>query len=125
MDQYGLTKDDKLFGMLCHLSSLAGFIIPMGNILGPLIVWLLKKDSSAFVNDQGKEALNFQISLLVYGIAGSIICAILMLVIIGFVLIILLGVGLGLLWLISTIIASVRANEGQTYRYPLTIRFIS
>lgn len=125
MDQYGLTKDDKLFGMLCHLSSFSTILIPMGFILGPLIIWLIKKDSSAFVNDQGKEALNFQISMIVYGIAGSIICAILMLVVIGFILLILLWIGIGLLWLIMTIIASVRAYEGQTFRYPITIRFIS
>jgi uncharacterized Tic20 family protein len=111
-----ITKEDRTFGMLCHLLSLSGFIIPLGNILGPLVIWLIKKDQSAFVNDQGKESLNFQISIFIY----AIISAILIIVLIG----ILTSIAVGLFWLIFTIIASVRANEGQYYRYPLTIRFV-
>ncbi len=111
-----LTKDDKTFGMLCHLLSLSGFIIPMGTILGPLIIWLIKKDQSEFVNDQGKEALNFQISIFIYGIISFI----LIFVVIGIVT----SIALGIFWLVMTIIASIRANEGQYYRYPLTIRFV-
>jgi uncharacterized protein len=111
-----ITKEDRTFGMLCHLLSLSGFIIPLGNIIGPLVIWLIKKDQSAFVNDQGKESLNFQISIFIY----AIISAILIIVLIG----ILTSIAVGLFWLIFTIIASVRANEGQYYRYPLTIRFV-
>lgn len=115
-DQFGLTKEEKTFGMLCHLISFVGFIIPLGNVLGPLIIWLVKKDQSAFVNDQGKESLNFQISLFIYGIVSFI----LIFVVIG----ILTSIALGIFWLVMVIIASIRANEGQTYRYPLTIRFL-
>src|SRR3954467_5501803 len=53
--------DAKMWGMLAHLSSLAGLVIPFGNFIGPLVVWLMKKDQQPFVNDQGKESLNFQI----------------------------------------------------------------
>src|SRR5688572_25430917 len=55
-------SDARMFGMLAHISSLAGFIIPFGNIIGPLVIWMMKKDQHPFVNDQGKESLNFQIT---------------------------------------------------------------
>lgn len=116
MEHNGLTKDDKTFGMLCHLTALVGCIIPLGNILGPLVIWLIKKDQSAFVNDQGKESLNFQISIAIYGIVS----AILIIVLIG----ILTSIVIGIFWLIMVIMASVKANDGIAYRYPLTIRFL-
>jgi uncharacterized protein len=109
-------KRARTWGMLCHLSSLAGFIIPFGHLLGPLIIWLIKKDEYPFVDDQGKESLNFQLTLTLYTIISSILCIIL----IGFVLLLVLL----LAELILVIIASVKANQGETYRYPLTIRFI-
>ena len=110
------TKDDRTWALLAHLSALAGYVIPFGNIVGPLIVWLIKKDQSWFVNDQGKEALNFQISVTIY----LIISAILVFVVVGIVLVIAVAVGA----LILVIVAAVRANEGVSYRYPLTMRFI-
>ena len=71
MDQ----KDARTWGMLCHLTALSALLgVPMGSILGPLIVWLIKKNESPFVDDQGKESLNFQISFLIYYfIAGLLI----------------------------------------------------
>lgn len=111
-----LDKDTKLWGMLCHLSALLMFVIPFGNIIGPLVVWMLKKDVSPFVNDQGKESLNFQISMTIYIFAAIV----LMLVAIGIVLIVILGI----LELILIIVASVQANDGKAYRYPLTVRLI-
>ena len=110
-------KDEKTWGMLCHLSALAGFIIPFGNVIGPLIVWLLKRDEYAFVNDQGKEALNFQISILLYLIIGGL----LVILVIGFFVLI----AVGIFSLIMTIMATIKANEGVAFRYPLSIRFIS
>ncbi|HOP80874.1 MAG TPA: DUF4870 domain-containing protein [Armatimonadota bacterium] len=111
------SSDERLWGMLCHLSALAILIIPyIGAVIGPLVVWLLKKDQYPFVDDQGKESLNFQISILIY----STISAILAIVLIGFVLLFILLV----LDIILVIVASVAANEGRAYRYPLTIRFI-
>lgn len=103
--------------MLCHLSALAGFIIPLGNIIGPLVIWMLKKDDYPIVDDQGKESLNFQISMTIY----IIVSIVLIIVLIGIALLILLGI----FELIVIIIASIKANEGVKYRYPLTIRFIS
>ena len=111
------TKDERTWAMLCHLSTLAGFIIPFGNIIGPLVLWLIKKDEFPLVNDQGKEAVNFQISMTIYIIASIILIFLL----VGIPLLI----GLGLFDLIVTVIAAIKANEGARYRYPLCIRFVS
>jgi len=110
-------KDEKMWGMLCHLSALAGFVIPFGNIIGPLVIWMLKKDEFPHVNDQGKESLNFQISLMIYIIAA----AILIIIAVGILLLIFLAV----YGLVMIIIASLKANEGVKYRYPFTIRLIN
>ena len=110
-------KDEKMWGMLCHLSALAGFVIPFGNIIAPLVIWILKKEEFPLVDDQGKEALNFQISLTIYFIAG----AILLIVGIGFVILPIVAV----FGLIMIIIASIKANDGEKYRYPITIRLIN
>lgn len=111
-------QEQRTWGMFTHLSALiAQFLLPgLGPIIGPLIIWLIKKDTMPFVDDQGKEAINFNISIFIYGI----ICGLLWLVLIGMVLLPLLGI----FWLIFTIVASVKAYEGVAYRYPLTIRFL-
>ena len=110
-------KDENLWGMLCHLSALAGFVIPFGNIIAPLIIWILKKDEFPHVDDQGKESLNFQISITIYFIIGVI----LVFVAIGIVILPLIA----LFALIMIIIASIKANDGVKYRYPLTIRLVN
>lgn len=109
-------KDERMWGMLCHISALAGFVIPFGNIIGPLIVYSMKKDQYAFVADQGKESLNFQISVLIYTLASVL----LIFALVGFLFIIFVP----LLALILTVVAAVRANDGEYYRYPLCIHFI-
>ena len=108
----------RMWGMLCHLSALVGFIgVPFGNIIGPLVVWLIKKDQYAFVHDQGRESLNFQISMTIY----TVIAGILAFLLIGIPALLVLPI----IDLILVIIAAVQANSGQAYRYPATIRFIS
>ena len=111
-------QQERTWAMLCHLSALAFFVLPsFGNLIGPLVVWLVKKDSSPFVDDQGKEAVNFQISCLIYGIVVSVLC---------FVLIgIPLAIALFIFWLVEVIVASVSASNGIAHRYPLSIRFIA
>jgi uncharacterized Tic20 family protein len=111
------SQDEKTWGMLAHLSALAGFVIPFGSVLGPLIVWLMKKDEMPFVDDQGKESLNFQITIAI----GIVICIILFVVLVGFVLLPLLG----LFALIMIIMAALEANKGKRYRYPFALRLIS
>src|SRR4028119_1459861 len=110
-------KQSRMWGMLCHLSALAGLVIPFGNVLGPLIVWLTKKNDFPFVDDQGKESLNFQISLTIY----VAVAAMLALLLIGIPLLIALGIG----GLILTVVGAVNANDGKAYRYPMTIRFLN
>ena len=109
--------DERMWAMFCHLSALVGYVFPFGNIIAPLIIWVLKKDEFPLVNDQGKEAINFQISMTIYIIAAII----LIILVIGIPLLILLG----LFDLLMIIIASIKANEGTEYRYPLTIRFLN
>jgi len=110
------SSDERMWAMFCHLSALSGFVIPFGNVIAPLIIWILKKEEYPLVNDQGKEAINFQISMTIYIIASVI----LIIIVIGIPLLIMLG----LFELIVIVIASIKANEGVNYRYPLTIRFL-
>lgn len=102
--------------MLCHLSALSGFIIPFGSLLGPLVVWQIKKNQYPIVDDQGKEALNFQITVTL----AAIVSAILIVLLIGIFLLIAVGIAS----LVFTIIAAIKANNGETYRYPFTLRLI-
>lgn len=112
-----VSQDEKTWGMLAHLSALGGFIIPFGSVLGPLIVWLLKKDEMPFVDQQGKEALNFQITMAI----GFVVCVLLMFVLIG----IPLFFALMIYALIMTIIATIEANKGKHYQYPFALRLIT
>jgi uncharacterized Tic20 family protein len=111
-----ISQDDKTMGMFCHLAAFAGFIIPLGSVIGPLVIWLLKKDQSEYVDYHGKESLNFQITMLI----ALLISFILIFVVIGFFLLI----GLAIFNLVIIIIASVKANDGERYQYPFSFRFI-
>jgi len=110
------TQDERTWGMLAHLTAFSGFLIPFGNIIAPLIVWLVKRDQSQFVADQGKESLNFNITVLLAGV----VCWALVYVLIG----ILLGVALFFYWLAMIIVAGIKASEGIRYRHPFTLRLI-
>jgi hypothetical protein len=103
--------------MLCHLAGFAGLVgIPFGNILGPLVVWLVKKQESPYVDHHGREALNFQISATIY----ALICFALVFVVIGLLLL----PALAIFWLVVMVIAAIRASEGVIYRYPMTLRML-
>jgi uncharacterized Tic20 family protein len=107
----------RTWNILCHASALLGvfFHFP-GHILGPLVVWLAKRDDSPEIDAHGKESLNFQISMLLYNAIAVVFC----LVLIGFLL-------LPILWVLNAvfvIVASIQASDGKFYRYPMTIRFI-
>jgi uncharacterized Tic20 family protein len=112
-----ISKDARTWAMFCHLGGLAALIqIPFAGIIAPLVIWLLKKDEDPFINENGKEAVNFQITIAI-------------MVAISFVLFL---VFIGILTLIATaiynlvfiIIAAIKTNEGQHYRYPFAFRFI-
>ena len=111
------TQSQYTMGMLCHLLSLVQLLgVPLGNILGPLIIWLIKRDEDPFADACGKESLNFQISMTIY----LIVSAILVFVVVGIFMIMVLMV----VNIVYTIIAAIKASEGTLYEYPFTIRFI-
>lgn len=109
--------NEKQWVLLSHLSGFAGFIFPLGNILGPLLVYLLKKDQSVAVAEHAKEALNFQITITIY----YFIAAVLILVIIGGFLIAILVV----VQIVLMIKAALEADKGGFYKYPFTFKFVS
>ena len=113
----GVSADERQWAMFAHLSALSGLIIPFGNVLGPLIIWLMKKETMPFVDEQAKEALNFQITVAL----ALVVSAILIVVVIGFILMLVVGIAA----LILTIMAGIKANEGVSYRYPFTLRLIT
>ena len=102
--------------MFAHLSALSGVVIPFGNIIGPLVVWQIKKDTLPFAADQGKEALNFNITMLIAAFIGFLLTFVL----IGLVLLPLIGIA----WLVFTILAGIKATDGVAYRYPFALRLL-
>ena len=110
------SNEEKQWALFAHLSALVGYIIPFGSIIGPLIIWQVKKNEMPFVDDQGKEALNFQITMAI----AAIICIVLMLVLIGLLLIWIVGA----VDLIFIVVAAISANNGQAYRYPFNLRLV-
>ncbi|MDO9625111.1 MAG: DUF4870 domain-containing protein [Pseudomonas sp.] len=110
------SKEARQWAMFCHFAAFLGLVFPFGNLLGPLIVWQIKKDLDPFVDQQGKEALNFQISVAL----AVVLCFLLMVVVIGFPLLVLVSIGA----LVLTVIAGIKANDGQAYRYPFSWRLV-
>lgn len=109
-------SDERMWGMLAHLSALAGFIIPFGNIIGPVVVWQIQKDKSAFVDYHGKESLNFQITMTI----AYCVAFLLVFLFIGVPILLVLGA----VSLILSIIAGVKANNGEHYKYPFSFQFV-
>jgi len=120
----GYSAQERQWAMFAHLSALVGGIVTTGwgAFIGPLVIWMIKKETMPFVDDQAKEALNFNISV------GIIFLALLLMSImtlgIGLVIAIPAWIIIGIGWLVFTIIAGIKANEGVAYRYPLTLRLI-
>ena len=111
------SSNTRTWCVLCHASALLGlFFHFLGHIFGPLIIWVLKRGDGAEIDAHGKESLNFQLSMLIYDAIALILC------------IVLIGIPILLvLWVLNTvlvIVASIKASDGELYRYPLTIRFI-
>jgi uncharacterized protein len=99
-----------------HLSTFAGLVVPFGSVIGPLAVWLIRRDRDPFIDDAGREALNFGISIAIYG--AVVLVASLMLV--GIPLLV-IGV---IAWVVLASLAAAKASQGQAYRYPLTMRLV-
>lgn len=112
-----ITEKEKTWAMIVHLSTFSLFIVPaIGAILVPLVIWILKKPDMPFVDYHGKEVLNFNITVLLFSVVAGILCFAL----IGFLFLPIIF----LYWFIFVIIAAIKANEGQYFKYPMTIRFI-
>ena len=109
-------SDARMWAMLTHLSALPGSFFVIGAVVAPIVIWQIQKDKSAYVDYHGKEAVNFQITMAI----AFAVSFLLMFVLVGIFLIWVVGI----VWLVLTIIAAVKANNGEYYRYPLTIRFI-
>lgn len=147
-----ISSNARQWGMWCHLASLAWLLFPVRfiSLVAPLLVWITKRDEHPFVDEQGKESLNFQLSMLLYELAISIVCGIAAFIIFGsaffaaptvgasesagFALfaglgllilapLILLGL-LGIFAAIAAVVAALKASEGKVYRYPITLRFL-
>ena len=102
--------------MLCHLAAFLGFVFPFGSVIGPLILWQMKREVDPFIDDQGKEALNFQITVAI----AWMVCFVLAFAIIGLFLM----TALVIATVVLTIIGSIKANKGIAYRYPFAWRLV-
>lgn len=111
-----LNSDERNFAVLSHIGTIAGYLFGLGHIIVPLVIWLTKKDSSEFIAHHAKESLNFQISMTLWFMG----CALLTIVLIGIVGFAILGI----VDLVCIILATMKAYNGETYEYPLTIRFV-
>lgn len=110
------TPESRMWASLAHASAFLGLVFPFGSILGPLLIWLVKRDEMPFVDDQAKEALNFNLSMTLY----MVVSMLMILVLVGILMIVILSFA----WMVLVILAAVQSNEGMAYRYPLTVRFI-
>lgn len=116
------SNDERLWALAGHLSAFSFFITGIGCIVGPLIVWLIKRDTMPFAADQAKEALNFNITMAIAFVV-LIIFTVFTLGI-GILLAYPIGAVLFVGWVVLTIIAAIKANEGVAYRYPFTLRLV-
>lgn len=131
-----MQENDRPVAAITHLAAFAGYLTGgLGFILGPLIVWLLKKNDSPFVDYHGRSCMNFQLSFFLYSLGLGILglFVILFMIVVGepliffisVVFLVIVGLGLALAQIVFTIVAAIRASDGQYYRYPLTIPFLT
>lgn len=109
-------KEQRTWAMLCHLSALAGFIIPMGSLIGPLVVWFVKKEEMPLVAEHGLKSINFQITMLI----AYIICFILMFAVIGVILLPVVAI----FSFIMVVVGAIKANDGKPFSYPFSLNLI-
>ena len=117
-------RDARNWAVIAHVSAYVGLLTGVLGFMGPLVVYLIKKDDHPFIRDQAAEALNFNLSVLLYAVVLGIATFILFFLIVGIFLIPVL-IGLGIAWVVLIIVAATKASKGEAYRYPLTIRFLT
>ena len=109
-------KEQRTWAMFCHLSALAGLLFPFGSVIGPLIVWLVKKEEMPLDAEHGRKSLNFQLTMMI----AYIVCFMLMFVVVGVILLPLVA----LFSLIMVVVSAIKANDGKEVKYPMAIEFI-
>ena len=109
-------SNDNSLAVVMQLLGFAGFVFPFGNIIGPLILWLIKRPESPLLDRTGKEVLNFQITYTIYAAVAGILCFVL----VGFLILPVVFI----LWVVLMVVAAVRTGNGEEYKYPLTIRLL-
>lgn len=114
---YDVSSDDRTWAILAHAAAFVGFVVPLGNILAPLLIWAIKKEDSRFVDENGRQAVNFQISWTIW----LTISGLSVLILIGLLLLPIVAIA----WLALVVIAIIRASNDEVYEYPLTFEFIS
>lgn len=112
-----VTSDERTWAIVTHAAAFVGFVFPFGNILGPLLIWAIKKNDSAFVDENGINAINFQITWTIL----LLLAALSVFVLIGLLLLPLVAVA----WFVLVIIAIIRASNDEVYEYPLTLEIIA
>jgi len=121
------TADQRQWAMFSHLSAILGGLLTSivggwGTFAGPLVIWLIKKDTMPFVDDQAKEALNFNITVAIIALVMTMVTFMTLgigIIVTGPILVI-----VGITWLVLTIIAAMKANNGEAYRYPFALRLV-
>ena len=111
-----IVMQEKQWALICHLSGLSGYLIPFGNIIIPIVIWSMKKEEMPMVDEHGKEVINFQLSITIW----IIISGLLIILLVGIPMLIVLVI----LQVVLVIIGALKADNGQLYKYPMTIRFI-
>lgn len=117
------SAEERTWAMLGHLAAFSFFITGIGCIVGPLIVWLIKRDSMPFAGDQAREALNFNITTAIVCVALVVLSIVTLGL--GLLLTVPAGVVIAIVWFVLTIVAAIKANEGVAYRYPFTLRLVA
>jgi len=115
--------DERMWAMFGHLAAFTAFITGLGCVLGPLIVWLVKRETMPFAGDQAKEALNFNITAII--VAAALWVVTIGTFFIGALLTVPIGLLLFVAWFVLTIVAAIKANEGVAYRYPFALRLVT
>ena len=113
----------RTWNMLCHLSALAGYLIPFGTVIGPLLVWQIKKNEFPSVDVHGKASLNFQITVTIAVAGGAVVALVLSLICVGYLLFPVVML-VGLAGVVFAIIAGIKANNGEDYKYPFSLELV-
>ncbi len=119
-------KKDTAYSAIIHLSSFVGFLIPFGDIIAPLILWLLKKDEDEFIDYNGKACINFEISTLIYLLVAAALTIPLLIITIGLGAFLLIPIGIiaFIAYVVIKIQATINTSNGEYYKYPFTIELI-